>query len=59
MLDTIIHKVCFTKVLIDGGSALNILFTSALSELGLSKEDLTPVNSPFWGHTGKGLPALG
>jgi hypothetical protein len=47
VLDTIIHEVCFTKVLIDGGSALNILFASALSKLGLSKEDLTPVNSPF------------
>ena len=47
VLDTIIHKVHFTKVLIDGGSALNILFASALSELGLSKEDLTPINSPF------------
>ena len=59
VLDTIIHKVRFMKVLINGGSALYIHFASALSELGLSKEDLTPVNSPFWGHTGKGLPALG
>ena len=47
VLDTIICKVRFTKVLIEGGSALNILFASALSELGLSKKDLTPVNSPF------------
>lgn len=47
MLDTIIRSVHFMKVLIDGGSALNILFASALSELGLSKKDLTPVNSPF------------
>jgi len=38
-----------TKVLVDGGSALNILFTSALKELGLSKQDLTAINSPFWG----------
>jgi hypothetical protein len=36
-------------VLIDGGSALNILFTRALIELGLSKEDLTPFDSPFGG----------
>jgi hypothetical protein len=26
ILDTIIQKVCFTKVLVDRGSALNILF---------------------------------
>jgi hypothetical protein len=37
----------FKKVLIDGGSALNILFTSTLAELGISKEALTPVDSPF------------
>lgn len=47
VLDTIIRSVRFTKVLIDGGSALNILFSSALKVLGLSKEDLNPVDSPF------------
>jgi hypothetical protein len=49
MLDTIIGTVRFTMVLIDGGSALSLLFSSALAKLGLSKKDLTPVNSPFWG----------
>ena len=39
----------FKKVLIDGGSALNILFTGALTELGLTKDDLIPIDSPFWG----------
>ncbi|XP_066381019.1 uncharacterized protein [Miscanthus floridulus] len=38
----------FQKVLIDGGSALNILFTGSLEELGLKKEDLTPMDSLFW-----------
>jgi hypothetical protein len=37
------------KVLIDGGSALYILFASAMKELGLKKEDLIPMDSPFWG----------
>jgi hypothetical protein len=32
----------FQKVLIDGGSPLNILFARSLEELGLKKEDLTP-----------------
>lgn len=49
MLDTIIHKVCFRKVLIDRESTLNTLFTNVLTKLGLSKEDLNPVDSPFWG----------
>ena len=38
----------FRKVLVDGGSALNLLFTGALKELGLGIGDLTPFNS-FWG----------
>ena len=47
MLDTTIRNVWFKKVLIDGGSALNILFAEALTELGLTKDDLILVDSPF------------
>ena len=47
VLDPIISNVRFKKVLIDGGSALNILFAGALTELGLTKDDLAPVDSPF------------
>ena len=47
MLDPIISNVWFKKVLIDGRSALNILFAEALTELGLTKDDLIPVDSPF------------
>ena len=49
VLDPIIKDVCFQKVLIDSGCALNILFARSLEELGLKKEDLTPMDSPFWG----------
>ena len=49
VLDPIISNVRFKKVLIDGGSALNILFAGALTELGLTKDDLVPIDSPFWG----------
>jgi hypothetical protein len=34
-------------VLIDGGSALNILFRNALTELDIKLEDLKPYNAPF------------
>ena len=47
VLDATIKKVLFRKVLIDGGSALNLLFTGALKELGLRIKDLTPSNSSF------------
>ena len=36
-------------MLIDSGSALNLLFVEALKELGLRLADLTPFNSSFWG----------
>jgi hypothetical protein len=36
-------------VLIDYGSALDILFYNALTELGLKLEDLEPYDEPFWG----------
>ena len=49
VLDPIISNVWFKKVLIDSGSALNILFAGALTELGLMKDDIVPVDSPFWG----------
>ena len=48
VLDATIQKVLFRKVLVDGGSALNLLFAGALKELGLGIADLTPSNS-FWG----------
>ena len=49
VLDATVRKVLFRKVLIDGGSALNLLFAGALKELGLGIGDLTPSNSSFWG----------
>ena len=49
----------FLKVLIDGGSALNILFAGSLEELGLKKEDLTPMDSVMGNHSREGVPTLG
>ncbi|XP_066351309.1 uncharacterized protein [Miscanthus floridulus] len=49
ILDATVQKVLFRKVLIDGGSALNLLFAGALRELGLGPTDLTPSDSSFWG----------
>ena len=49
VLDATVQKVLFRKVLIDGGSALNLLFARALKELGLCLLDLTPSDSSFWG----------
>ena len=47
VLDATVQKVLFRKVLVDGGSALNLLFAGALRELGLAISDLTPLDSSF------------
>lgn len=49
VLDPVIQNFRFEKVLIDGGSALNILFLQTYKELGLKPEDLEPYDAPFWG----------
>ena len=48
VFDATVQKVLFRKVLVDGGSALNLLFTGALKQLGLGITDLTPSDSSFW-----------
>ena len=49
VLEATVRKVLFRKVLVDSGSALNLLFAGALKELGVVIEDLTASDSPFWG----------
>jgi hypothetical protein len=49
VLDPIIRNVQFEKVLIDGGSALDILFCNALTKLDIKPEDLEPYDANFWG----------
>ena len=47
ILNATVKKVLFRKVLVDDESALKLLFTRALKELGLGVEDLTPSDSSF------------
>ena len=47
VLDPTIYNMWFKKVLINGGSALNLLFARALTKLGLTKDDLIPVDYPI------------
>jgi hypothetical protein len=48
-LDPVIRNVQFEKVLIDGSSALDILFRNTLTELDIKLEELEPYNAPLWG----------
>ena len=49
VLDATVQKVLFRKVLVNGGSALNLFFARAVKELGLGIGDLTPSDSSFRG----------
>jgi hypothetical protein len=50
VLDPVVAAVKLTKVLIDGGSGLNLIFVSILKKMGLDfKNMLVPSKSPFYG----------
>jgi hypothetical protein len=50
VLDPVVAEVRLTKVLIDGGSGLNLIFASTLRKMGLDFTDmLVPSKSPFHG----------
>jgi hypothetical protein len=50
VLDPVVVEVKLTKVLIDGGSGLNLIFISTLNKMGLDFKDmLVPSKSPFYG----------
>jgi hypothetical protein len=50
VLDLVVAEVRLTKVLINGGNGLNLIFTSTLRKMGLDFTDmLVPIKSPFYG----------
>jgi hypothetical protein len=49
VLDLVVAEVKLTRVLIDGGSGLNLIFASTLRKMGLDLTDmLVPSKSPFY-----------
>jgi hypothetical protein len=44
-----INKVQFDRVLIDGGSSIDILFKNSLPALKITQADLKPYEAQFWG----------
>ena len=49
VVDPIIDNTRFSKVLMDGGSCLNILYVHTLELMGISLDRLRPSVSPFQG----------
>jgi hypothetical protein len=50
VLDPVVAEVKLTRILIDGGSGLNLIFANMLRKMGLDLTDmLVPSKSPFYG----------
>ena len=60
MVDHIVGNKRLTKVLMDGGSGLNILYTDTLDAMGIERSRLQPSRAPFHGVVpGKQAMTLG
>ena len=49
IVDPIVRKNYLTKVLMDGGSGLNILYVDTLDAMRIPRSELRPAGSPFHG----------
>ena len=49
VVSPIMGTTCPTKVLMDGGSGLNILYASTLDKMGIPRSSLRPSKAPFYG----------
>ena len=47
IVEPIVRKKCLTKVLMDGGSGLNILYVDTLDTMRIPWLELRPMSSPF------------
>jgi hypothetical protein len=60
VVDPVIGNAQFSKVLMDGGSSLNILYVHTLCLLGIGLDQLRPSTTPFHGvASGKRVQPLG
>ena len=60
VVDPIIGNTRFSKVLMDGGSSLNIMYAHTLELMGIGMDKLRPRKSPFHGVApGKRVQPLG
>ena len=48
MVDPIIGMIRLTKVLMDGGSGLNIMYAETLDAMGIDRSRVRPTRAPFY-----------
>lgn len=49
MVEPTIQNITVARVLVDGGSLINLLFTNTLDAMGIPRSELTPSDQPFHG----------
>ena len=49
MVDPIVGTKWLTKVLMDGGSSLNIMYAETLDAMGINQSCIWPTGAPFHG----------
>jgi hypothetical protein len=49
VVSPIMSTTSLTKVLMDGGRDLNILYSSSLDKMGIPRSSLCPSRAPFYG----------
>ncbi|XP_066323846.1 uncharacterized protein [Miscanthus floridulus] len=49
MVDPIINMKRLTKMLMDGGSGLNIMYAETLDAMGIDQSHIRPIGAPFHG----------
>ena len=49
MVDPIVGMKWLTKILMDGGSGLNIMYAKTLDEMGVDRTRVRPTRAPFHG----------
>lgn len=49
IISPIVRWACLTKVSMDGGSSINILYTDTLDHIGILRKGLYPGGAPFFG----------
>ena len=49
MVDPIVGTKWLTKVLMDGGSGLNIMYAETLDAMGIDRSHVRPTEAPFQG----------
>ena len=50
MVDLIIGMKCLTKVLMDGGSDLDIMYAETPDAMGIDRSRVRPTEAPFHGN---------